>query len=87
MQLALQNYTIDNFGIFSASALAGNNLVRCIMATTLPLAAPPLYSSVGLGWGNTVFALIAAVMIPNLYFLMTHGERYRKLNMEKIMSL
>ena len=51
--LALQAYIIDAFGIYAASAIAANAFIRSAMGAFIPLAGPPLYNAIGLGWGNS----------------------------------
>ncbi|EAU34772.1 predicted protein [Aspergillus terreus NIH2624] len=73
-----QAYIIDAFPLHCASALAGNNLLRSISGGTVPLAGPALYSRLGVGWGNTLLALLAAMFggLPILFY--KYGERLRK---------
>ena len=51
--LACSAYIIDAFGIYAASAVAANTFIRSVMAAFIPLAGPPLFAALGLGWGNT----------------------------------
>jgi hypothetical protein len=37
---------------------------RSLLGTFLPLAGPPLYAKLGLGWGNSVLGFIALALIP-----------------------
>ena len=75
--LPIQMYLIDTFGLFAASALATNTVVRSLFGATLPLSSQPLYDRLGLGWGNTLLAFIALVLSPIPLFLMRYGERIR----------
>lgn len=70
-------YLVDAFTIHAASVIAAFIVSRNIMATVLPLAGPPLYSSLGLGWGNSVLGFITLGFVPFTLFLMTYGERIR----------
>ena len=72
------SYMVDAFGIYAASAVAASMILRCIGGAVLPIAAPSLYSTLGLGWGNSVLAFIALLFIPVLLLLMRYGERLRK---------
>ena len=71
-------YLIDTFGIYSASAMSAFTMYRNGLSAVLPLAGPPLYSSIGLGWGNSVLAFIGLAMVPIPFVLITYGERIRK---------
>ncbi|KAI1120326.1 major facilitator superfamily domain-containing protein [Nemania abortiva] len=75
--IPVQSYLIDAFGIYSASALAANTVVRSVFGVVLPLAGQPLYDRLGLGWGNTLLAFIALATAPLTWFIMKYGERIR----------
>ncbi|KIY01690.1 uncharacterized protein Z520_01828 [Fonsecaea multimorphosa CBS 102226] len=62
--LPLQTYMVDAFPLHAASAVAAPTIMRSLFAAFLPLAGPPLYQSLGLGWGNTLLGLLALAMIP-----------------------
>lgn len=75
--LPIQMYLIDTFNIYAASAIAANTVVRSIFGTVLPLAGPPMYARLGLGWGNTLLAFIALIFTPVPFLLLKYGERIR----------
>ena len=75
--IPLQAYFVDIYGRHAASAISATVVVRCLMATILPLAAPPLFNKIGLGWGNSVFGFIALTFIPIPLLMMRHGEKLR----------
>ncbi|KAJ5297824.1 hypothetical protein PENANT_c012G07147 [Penicillium antarcticum] len=58
---SVQTYLVGAFTAYSASALAANNLVRSIIGGVVPLSGPEMYGKLGLGWGNTLLALLAMV--------------------------
>jgi hypothetical protein len=60
----VQQYLVDAFTPYSASAVAAVRTSLSIMGAFLPLAGPPLYKSLGLGMGNTVLGIIALVLTP-----------------------
>ncbi|KAL2202941.1 MFS general substrate transporter [Sarocladium strictum] len=76
--MALQLYLVDSFALYSASALAANTMVRSIMGAILPLAALPMYETLGLGWGNSLLGFVAAALIPAPWLIMRYGEFLRK---------
>lgn len=61
--LSVETY-VDVYKIHAASAIAAGVIFRATAGAFLPLIGPPLYQSIGLGWDNTVLALIAAAFIP-----------------------
>lgn len=75
--LPTENYLVDVYELHGASAVAAGVILRAIFGAVFPLAGPPLYQSLGLGWGNSVFAFIAIAFIPALVLLMLYGERIR----------
>jgi len=62
--LPTQQYLVDAFQTYSASAVAAVRTSLSIVGAFLPLAGPPLYSSLNYGLGNTVLAIIALAMTP-----------------------
>ncbi|OLN98046.1 putative transporter C1529.01-like protein 8 [Colletotrichum chlorophyti] len=73
-----QIYLVDAFGSeASASALATNTFLRSLFGAFLPLAGPPLYDRLGLGWGNSLLAIIGMAFIPVPFLFYKYGERLR----------
>ncbi|KAF2128090.1 polyamine transporter 1 [Dothidotthia symphoricarpi CBS 119687] len=75
--LPIQMYLIDTFGMYAASALATNTVVRSLFGAVLPLAGRRLYADLGLGWGNTLLAFIALALSPVPFLLLKYGEKIR----------
>lgn len=75
--LAVQTYLVEAYTVYAASALAANTAVRCVFGVTVPLAGPPLYNQLGLGWGNTLLGFLALTVTPASIWLLKHGERIR----------
>ena len=71
------SYLVDAFGIHAASAIAANLVLRNIFWAVLPLAGPPLYSNLGLGWGNSTLGFIALAFLRVPLILMRYGEQIR----------
>jgi hypothetical protein len=57
-------YVVDSYSQYAASAAAAVSCLRSLVGAFLPFAGPPLYDSLGIGWGNTVLALIAIALTP-----------------------
>jgi hypothetical protein len=85
--MSLTTYLIDAFTIYAASAVAACVVVRSIMASVLPLAAPKMYDSLGIGWGNSLLAFLALAMIPVPWLLFIYGERIRNWDAERVKRL
>ncbi|EIW78986.1 MFS general substrate transporter [Coniophora puteana RWD-64-598 SS2] len=70
-------YLADCYGRWASSALAGQSLFRNIMGTVFPLFTTQMYSNLSYKWANTLFAVIATLMIPIPYVLFFYGSRIR----------
>ncbi|KAK2601550.1 hypothetical protein QQS21_004868 [Conoideocrella luteorostrata] len=62
--LPITTYLVDSHPLYAASAVAANVILRSVVGAFLPLAGPPMYVSLGLGWGNTLLGFICVAMIP-----------------------
>ncbi|OCL09910.1 MFS general substrate transporter [Glonium stellatum] len=71
------SYLVDAFGIYAASATAGNVVLRNAASAALPLAGPPLSERLGFGLGYSVLALVGVLAVPISLILMYMGERMR----------
>jgi hypothetical protein len=77
-QMPAQLYLVDVFGSeAAASALGANNLLRYISSTFLPLAGPPMYKTLGYGWGNTLLGFLALAFVPAPVLFYQYGGRLR----------
>ncbi|KAF3770726.1 membrane transporter [Cryphonectria parasitica EP155] len=72
-----QNYYIDAFEKFAASAIAAGVAFRSIFGGVVPLFAPLLFKSVGYGWGISVFGLVGLMLAPAPLLFYHFGERIR----------
>lgn len=73
-----QTYLVDAFTLHAASAIAAGGIFRSITGAVLPLAGPPLYKSLGLGWGNSLLGFIALAIIPVPVLFCRYGEQLRE---------
>lgn len=62
---------------YAYSALAANAVLRSVMGAVIPLAGEKMYNTLGLGWGNSLLAFIAVVMIPLPWVFLKYGEKLR----------
>ena len=76
--MSINLYLVDAYTIHAASARAASTVLRSLAGAFLPLAGPSMYAALGLGWGNTLLALIALAMSPVTWVLLKYGERIRK---------
>ncbi|KAH7392847.1 MFS multidrug transporter-like protein [Pyrenochaeta sp. MPI-SDFR-AT-0127] len=76
--IPLSAYVVDAFGLYSASAMTGVIVTRCLMGTFLPLATGPLADRLGYGWGFTCLGALSLCLgiIPIL--ILRYGEKWRQ---------
>ncbi|KIW11604.1 hypothetical protein PV08_10905 [Exophiala spinifera] len=72
------NYLAYSYGIYAASAMAGNAVMRSIMGGALPLAGPPLYRALGANWAGTLLGLLEVVIIPIPFLFYRYGRKIRE---------
>ncbi|KAM0819225.1 putative Major facilitator superfamily (MFS) profile domain-containing protein [Seiridium cardinale] len=76
--LPLTTYIVDSYPMYAASAIAATTVLRSLFGALLPLAGPPMYQSLGLGWGNSLLGFICVAMIPLPIFFYKFGLKLRK---------
>ncbi|PVI06408.1 MFS general substrate transporter, partial [Periconia macrospinosa] len=70
-------YLIDMYTIYAASVSAASTVLRSLVGALLPLAGPPMYDALGIGWGNSLLGFIATACIPVPIAFWIFGERIR----------
>ncbi|KAI1089399.1 bicyclomycin resistance protein [Rostrohypoxylon terebratum] len=75
--MSIQLYLVDTFTIYAASALACNTVVRSLAGAVLPLAGLPMYSRLGIGWGNSLLGFVAVALFPVSILVLRCGEVLR----------
>lgn len=71
------NYLASCYGIYSASALAGNSVIRSLMGGSLPLAGPAMYAALSPQWAGTLLGLVQVALIPIPFVFYKWGEKIR----------
>jgi DHA1 family multidrug resistance protein-like MFS transporter len=74
---AVLNYLTDAYPSYTASVLAGNDLVRSAFGAGFPLFGAAMYHNLGVGWASTLLGLLSCVFIPIPILLYYYGERIR----------
>lgn len=77
MFIYASNYLVHSYGIYAASAMAGNSLVRSLLGGTLPLAGPALYRSLGANWAGTLLGVLEIIIIPIPFVFYRYGAKIR----------
>ena len=71
------NYLAHSYGIYAASALAGNAVARSFVGGILPLAGPAMYRSLTPQWAGTLLGGLEVCMIPIPFLFYKYGHRIR----------
>jgi hypothetical protein len=72
------NYLTGAYGIYTASALAGNAVMRSFIGGTLPLAGAKMYASLGPHWAGTLLGILQIVIIPIPIVFYKYGGKIRE---------
>ena len=72
------NYLVHSYGIYAASAMAGNAVIRSLLGGTLPLAGHSLYNALGANWAGTFLGLLEVAIIPIPFIFYKYGYKIRE---------
>ncbi|KAF2161461.1 hypothetical protein M409DRAFT_69801 [Zasmidium cellare ATCC 36951] len=75
--LAMLNYLVDSYQTYSASALAGANVVRNALGAVFPLFTDQMYNAMGYEWAGTFVACLSLLFVPLPIWWFWRGERLR----------
>lgn len=75
---SVQNYYIDAFEKYAASAIAAGALFRSLIGGVIPLFTPTLLDRLGVGWGMSIFAFVGALLAPSPVLFYIYGEKLRE---------
>jgi len=73
-----QNFYIDAFEKYAASAIAAGALFRSLLGGVVPLFAPAVFEKLGYGWGISIFAFLAVAIAPAPALFYFYGEKVRE---------
>ncbi|KAH8886497.1 MFS general substrate transporter [Thozetella sp. PMI_491] len=71
------NYLAGSYGIYAASALAGNAVMRSFFGGTLPLAGPAMYQKLTPQWAGTFLGLLETMLIAVPFVFYRYGAKIR----------
>ena len=74
----VQNYFIDSFSDYAASAIAGGSVFRSLIGGIVPLFSPMLFEKLGYGWGISCFGFVAVLIAPSPLLFYYYGGRIRR---------
>lgn len=70
-------YIIDCFPLYVASAGTGGSFLRSCVGAVIPLAGPPMFQSLGVGWGCSLLALISCLLVPFPWAIVKYSATLR----------
>jgi len=73
-----QNYYIDAFEKYAASAIAAGALFRSFAGGFIPVFTPIVFEKLGVGWGMSVFAFLSVVLAPSPLLFYYYGQGLRE---------
>ena len=72
------SYLVHSYGIYAASAMAGNAVIRSVLGGVLPLAGHPLYDKLGAHWAGTLLGLLVVAIMPVPFAFYRYGHKIRE---------
>lgn len=72
------NYLVDTYGMYAASALSANTIVRSLVAAGLPLAARPMFENMGVPHAASLLGGISCIALPMPFVFMKYGAKLRE---------
>lgn len=74
------NFLVDTYGLYAASAVSANTFLRSILAAGLPMAARPMFHTLGVGPAMSLLGGVACLALPVPFLFMRYGLRLRKMS-------
>ncbi|KAL0259748.1 hypothetical protein SLS55_005488 [Diplodia seriata] len=72
------SYLAGCYGVYAASAIAGNSVLRSAVGGCLPLAGPTMYAALGPQWAGTLLGLLELAIAPIPFAFYRYGGRIRR---------
>ena len=82
----LNTLVVDLYPEAPATAIAANNLVRCLFGAGGTAVIEPMLRAMGRGWTYTFWALVLVVFSPMLYILARIGPRCRERRRQRVLE-
>ncbi|KAJ5718474.1 hypothetical protein N7488_004120 [Penicillium malachiteum] len=76
--LSVVNYIVDGYTLYAASALDGNAVIRALFGAAFPLFTTPMYDRLGIHWGSSISAFLAAACLPFPWIFYKYGPAIRR---------
>ena len=75
--MALLNYITDAYEVYAASGMAATSFCRSIFGAVLPLAAAPMYKSLGVSWASSLLGFLSLALCIIPFAFIKYGDRIR----------
>lgn len=75
---SVNNYLVDAYKVYAASALAGQVVWRSIFGAVFPLFTPYMYRNLGLQWASSIPAFMALACAPFPFLFYKYGAAIRE---------
>ncbi|KAI0180981.1 MFS general substrate transporter [Hypoxylon sp. FL1284] len=79
----LNTLIIDTHANMPATAMAANNLCRCLVGAGAAAISTPLINRVGMGWAGIIVSGVWIALSPLLWLIMAKGPGWRRADKEK----
>lgn len=66
------------YGLYASSANAANTLIRCLVASILPIVAHSIIDNLGTKWGISLFGFLSLGLIPIPLIFIRYGASLRE---------
>ncbi|CZT17613.1 related to benomyl/methotrexate resistance protein [Ramularia collo-cygni] len=74
------NFLADTYGPYTASAMSVSTVLRSVLGCTLPLAAGPMFTAIGVGPGCSLLGGLSCLALPVPLIFMKYGLKLRKMS-------
>jgi MFS family permease len=75
------NFLVDTYGgLYAASAVSANTFLRSVLAAGFPLAAKPMFHTLGVGPAMSILGGVATLAIPVPFVFMKYGLTLRRMS-------
>ncbi|KAH9017204.1 hypothetical protein EDB84DRAFT_1235756, partial [Lactarius hengduanensis] len=71
------SYLLDTYQTYSASAIAGQMIIRSLTGAVFPLFTTQMFVNVGINWASTLLGAIAVLLVPMPFLFYKYGSHIR----------
>ncbi|KAH9034279.1 hypothetical protein EDB84DRAFT_1237593, partial [Lactarius hengduanensis] len=71
------SYLVDIYQTCSASAIAGQTIIRSLTGAVFPLFTTQMFVNVGINWASTLLGAIAVLLVPMSFLFYKYCSHIR----------